>query len=104
MYAEEDRKEPWEIPLLILERNLYGIDIDLRAVQPPPLALYMKVASLTGGPVCSPSNLVAADAQLHGEGPGAPEHMARFQGDREEEDLVRAIWQGLRNAVRELRL
>jgi len=33
---------PWEIPARILEHNLYGIDIDLRACQIAAMALYLK--------------------------------------------------------------
>ncbi|MCD6506890.1 hypothetical protein J7M22_09740 [Candidatus Poribacteria bacterium] len=40
----EERPEspPWRIPSLILERNLYGVDIDLRACQIAATALYLK--------------------------------------------------------------
>ena len=33
---------PWQIPALILEQNLYGVDIDLRACQIAAMALYLK--------------------------------------------------------------
>ncbi|RLI78853.1 hypothetical protein DRP05_06030 [Archaeoglobales archaeon] len=33
---------PWQIPSLILEKNLYGVDIDLRAAQIAAMALYLK--------------------------------------------------------------
>ncbi len=33
---------PWQIPALILEHNLFGVDIDLRACQIAALALYLK--------------------------------------------------------------
>jgi len=43
MWKEERHEIPaWEIPALILERNLYGIDIDLRATQIAAMALYLK--------------------------------------------------------------
>jgi predicted RNA methylase len=40
----EERKDipPWKIPALILEHNLYGVDIDLRACQLSALALWLK--------------------------------------------------------------
>lgn len=36
----------WEIPALILEKNLYGIDIDLRATQIAAMALYLKARTV----------------------------------------------------------
>lgn len=35
-------KDKSEIPILIIEKNLYGIDIDLRAIQLSALSLYLK--------------------------------------------------------------
>ncbi len=101
MYEEEGTESRQDIPRLVLERNLYGIDIDLRSVQIAALALYMKAATHVGGPLVPERlNLVAADVQLAGsELP--KEYMKRFQGEKEMEDLVRAIWQGLHH-VREL--
>ncbi len=100
MYREEAKEPESEIPRLILERNLHGIDIDPRSVQIAALALYIKGCALAG-PDFRPRriNLVAADALLPGDEPPA-QYMIRFQGDREVEDLVKGIWQGLRN-VRE---
>ncbi|NLG80269.1 MAG: hypothetical protein GX492_10700 [Firmicutes bacterium] len=43
MWREEHPEIPaWQIPALILERNLYGVDIDLRACQIAALALWLK--------------------------------------------------------------
>lgn len=43
MWREEHPDLPaWEIPALILGRNLYGVDIDLRACQIAAAALYLK--------------------------------------------------------------
>ncbi|OFV66968.1 MAG: type II restriction endonuclease [Candidatus Syntrophoarchaeum butanivorans] len=43
MWMEEHPEiPPWQIPSLILERNLYGVDIDLRAAQIAAMALYLK--------------------------------------------------------------
>lgn len=97
MYREEGAEPEAEIPHLILERNLHGIDIDARAVQIAALALYLKGCSL-GEPDFRPRrlNLIAADALLPGDAPPA-RYMARFQGDREVEDLVKGIWQSLKD-------
>jgi len=43
MWKEEHPEIPaWKIPALIVERNLYGVDIDLRATQIAAMALYLK--------------------------------------------------------------
>jgi hypothetical protein len=100
MYREEGREPEREIPQLIIERNLHGIDIDLRAVQIAALALYLKGCALAG-PGFRPRrlNLVAADALLPGDEPPA-EYLASLRGDREAVAVVKGIWQGLKH-VRE---
>ncbi|MGE5620367.1 MAG: BREX-1 system adenine-specific DNA-methyltransferase PglX, partial [Sphingomonadaceae bacterium] len=97
MYREEGLERESEIPVLILERNLHGIDIDARAVQIAALALYIKGCDLAG-PDFRPRrlNLIAADALLPGDEPPA-RYMRRFQGETEVEELVRGIWRGLKN-------
>jgi len=43
MWREEQPDLPgWQIPVLILEHNLYGVDIDLRACQIAAIALWLK--------------------------------------------------------------
>jgi hypothetical protein len=100
MYREEGRECDSEIPHLIIERNLHGIDIDLRAIQIAVLALYLKACAL-GGPEFKPRqlNLVSADAILPGEEPTA-EYVARLRDDPELQALVKGVWRGLAN-VRE---
>jgi hypothetical protein len=100
MYREEGCEPEDEIPHLIIERNLHGIDIDLRAVQIAALALYLKGCAVAG-PGFRPRrlNLVAADALLPGDEPPA-EYLASLRGDREAIAVVKAIWQGLQH-VRE---
>ena len=101
MYREEGVEPESEIPHLILERNLHGIDIDLRAIQIGAFGLYLKACSLAG-PDFQPRqlNLVAADAVLAGDEP-APEYMDRFKDDPQAQELIKTIWQGLKN-VREI--
>jgi hypothetical protein len=101
MYAEEGIERAEEIPQLILANNLHGIDIDARSIQIAALALYLKGCAL-GGPGFRPRrlNLVPADAVLPGDSPPAA-YIARFQGNKEDEDLVKGIWRALKN-VREL--
>jgi len=65
MYLEEEPDtSPSEVPALILENNLFGVDIDLRSVQLAALSLYLKAKR------CNPSlkvrgmNLVCADIRI----------------------------------------
>ena len=54
LYAEEGIEKPEDVPGLILERNLYGADIDRRAVQIAALALYLKGCELAGAGLPAP--------------------------------------------------
>ena len=98
MYIEEGIEPREDIPALILERNLYGIDIDARAIQLAALALYLKGCEMSG-PDFHPRrlNLISTDIALPIGKPPA-EYMQRFKGDREMEELVTGIWDGLRDA------
>ncbi len=98
MYAEEGLEDPAEVPALILERNLYGTDIDARAVQIAALALYLKGCAVAG-PEFRPRrlNLVAADVRLP-KGPPPPELLDPFRNDREATEVLKGIWQELRQA------
>ncbi len=53
-----------EIPAAILSQNLFGIDIDLRAVQLASLALYLKAKALSKHSVLTDSNLACADVAI----------------------------------------
>jgi len=65
MYNEDEPETPLEeIPRLILEHNLHGIDIDLRAVQLAALSLYLKAKSYNPTLKITKMNLVCADARI----------------------------------------
>lgn len=53
-----------EIPGAILANNLFGIDIDLRAVQLAALALYLKAKATNKQSVLTESNLACADVAI----------------------------------------
>ena len=53
-----------EIPGAILSNNLFGIDIDLRAVQLSALALYLRAKSFAKDPVLTETNLACADVAI----------------------------------------
>ncbi|MFW9889712.1 MAG: Eco57I restriction-modification methylase domain-containing protein, partial [Candidatus Thorarchaeota archaeon] len=65
MYQEFDSSLPDErICELIIENNLYGIDIDLRAVQLAALSLYLKAKTLSSKTRIRKMNLVCADSRI----------------------------------------
>ncbi len=53
-----------EIPAAILANNLFGVDIDLRAVQLAALALYLKAKSVCKSTILTESNLACADVAI----------------------------------------
>jgi SAM-dependent methyltransferase len=75
MYVEEgELADPAEICAAILERNLYGIDIDGRAVQIAALALYLKAKEKASEFRPRRVNLVATNIRL----PARREHVETF--------------------------
>lgn len=65
MYLEDEPETPREeIPQLILENNLFGIDIDLRSVQLAALSLYLKAKEYSPSVKIERMNLVCADARI----------------------------------------
>jgi len=57
---------PELFPTMIIAQNIYGIDIDLRAVQLSALSLYIKARSINPQAQISESNLACADIHLLG--------------------------------------
>ena len=97
MYREEGLEAPEEIPHLILERNLHGVDIDLRAVQISALRLYLKACELAGADFRPRRmNLVSADVVLPAVLPA--QLLERFKGDLSVQELMKAIWSELKDA------
>jgi hypothetical protein len=97
MYAEEGLEDPDEVPALILERNLYGTDIDARAVQIAALALYLKGCALAGsGFRPRRFNLVPANIRLPRDG-HREALLARFRDDLEALRALETIWTELQD-------
>jgi hypothetical protein len=87
-----------EIPAAILEYNLFGIDIDLRAVQLSALTLYLKAKALNPQAVIRQSNLACADIHLlDGKHLLSFIGMMRFTGSIFER-VVRPLWERLKDA------
>ncbi len=79
MYGEEgELTKPEEICDAILTKNLFGIDIDARAVQIAEVALWMKAAERAFDYRGVPTNLVAATAS-HLKGEAWEEFLSSFQ-------------------------
>ena len=88
-----------DIPLAILHHNLYGVDIDLRAVQLAALALYLKartalrdqgVSNETATAQSWQVNLVSADARLPANG-----MREDFLRDYEDDKSLQRVWREL---------
>jgi nucleotide-binding universal stress UspA family protein/SAM-dependent methyltransferase len=75
--AEGELTEPEDICTAILTQNLFGIDIDARAVQIAEAALWMKAAERSFDYSGAATNLVAATAS-HLKGPAWEEFLASF--------------------------
>jgi hypothetical protein len=111
MYAEECERAgedgwpatpsvstPDEIPAAILAHNLFGIDIDLRAVQLAALALFLKAKSYNKRAQITRLNLACADVNPLG-GAALGEFVAEMRFTRPiYEKLMRALWAKLEDA------
>jgi hypothetical protein len=65
-----------EIPAAILANNLFGIDIDLRAVQLAALALYLKAKGVNKQATLTESNLACADVAIF-----RGQHLTKISGE-----------------------
>ncbi len=84
-----------EIPAAILEHNIFGIDIDLRAVQLSALTLYLKAKALNPQAVIRQSNLACANVHLL-DGPHLASFLGTMQFSRTEyERILKPLWDRL---------
>ncbi len=89
--------DPADIPAAIIKHNLFGIDIDLRAVQLSALTLFLKAKSLNPQARIAASNLACADVlPLNGARLGAFLREAHFTRPIYER-LIRALWGRLKD-------
>jgi len=87
-----------DIPATIIAHNLFGIDIDLRAVQLSALALYLKAKSVNPSAKIQQSNLVCADVLLL-DGERLDAFLKAMQFTRPiYERIIRALWVRLKDA------
>lgn len=81
MYLEDEPETPpSEIPTLILENNLFGIDIDLRSVQLAALSLYLKAKTYSPSLKVQGMNLICADVRIT-DSEQRLQFLKRFQDD-----------------------
>ena len=85
-----------EIAAAIVEHNLYGIDIDLRAVQLSALALYLKAKALNKNARISDNHLACADVlPLNGTRLGTFLREMKFSSLTER--LIKTVWERLKD-------
>ena len=96
MYLEGDYDEQ-EIPRLIIENNLFGIDIDDRAVQIAQLGLYIKALKKNNNITINKMNVVSADFYLS-EYESVKNVFDELTLNTDAEDLLKTIWNDLRQA------
>jgi type I restriction-modification system DNA methylase subunit len=96
MYEEEGVIPSQEIPLAILKNNLFGIDIDLRAIQLSALSLYVKVKTIDKNLSVRDINLVCADAILL-NGEKRKELLRKAYQNKALREVIDNIWSCLQN-------
>jgi len=107
MWQEERPDLPrWQIPALILEHNLFGVDIDLRACQIAAIALYLKARTVyerlkddDQNARFKPKriNIVCADIRFT-DGDRREDFLRRFSSDGELQAIVRKTLQECEDA------
>jgi hypothetical protein len=99
MYKEEGKlSDPEAICRSILENNLYGVDIDERAIQIAEAVLWMKAAEKAFDFPGPPTNLVATNIRL----PRGKDHLREFLKKHPDDQPLRpaleVIFEGLEHA------
>ena len=87
-----------DIPEAILRNNLYGVDIDLRAVQLAGLSLFIKAKTATPTANISQVNLVVADAVLPDDG-SRQRFLEQYKDDKVVQDAVKQVLDEMANVA-----
>ena len=90
-----------DIPKLIVEHNLYGVDLDERAVQITQIALFIKAMQLKGrrGKMPTYCNVVSSHFSLPDyETIEATFDMGDAHWDKKQREVIKDIWNDLYNA------
>jgi len=102
----DDALTDGELPAAILRHNLYGVDIDLRAVQLAGLSLFIKArlalsqveAATSSKAHISQVNLVVADAVLPADG-ARQRFLDHYKDDKVVQDAVRQVLDEMANVA-----
>lgn len=97
-YEEEGERDASAIATSILERNLFGIDIDERAVQIAEAALWMRAAERVVGFTGLPTNLLATNIRLPQEKAGVDAYLAKHPEDAPLRPALEAVLSSLQHA------
>jgi hypothetical protein len=92
MYQEDEPNTPAsEIPSLILENNLFGIDIDLFSTQLAALSLYLKAKTYNPNLKIRKMNIVCADIRIS-DGRKRVEFLQRFRDDPDLQEIFAKLF------------
>ena len=91
-----------DIPRLILENNIYGVDLDERAVQLSQIALFIKAKERGGRRAKNPShtNVVSAHFFLPDYSEVESEFVSSGEWDAKQRETIKKIWSDLQNAFK----
>jgi len=96
--TDDDALPEGEIPAAILRYNLFGVDIDLRAVQLAGLSLFIKAKTANPKAHISHLNLVVADAVLPADG-ARQRFLDQYRDDKVVQDAVRQVLEEMENVA-----
>lgn len=99
MYQEEGKHSEEAIPRLIIENNLYGIDLDDRSVQIARLGLFIKALKKNKNVQIDKMNVVSSDFYLP-EYAQVKDLFERLIQTKETVALLKDIWEDLRTAYK----
>jgi len=97
-YEEEGERDASTIATSILERNLFGIDIDERAVQIAEAALWMRASERVLGFTGLPANLIATNIRLPEEKAGVDAYLEKYPEDAPLRSALEAVLSSLQHA------
>ena len=91
-----------DIPRLILENNIYGVDLDERAVQLSQIALFIKAREKGGRRAKNPShtNVVSTHFFLPDYSEVESEFVSSGEWDAKQRETIKKIWSDLQNAYK----
>lgn len=91
-----------DIPKLIVENNLYGVDLDERAVQLTQIALFIKAMQLKGrrGVMPAYTHVVSTHFELPEYNQVEAAFMLGSDWNAKQQKTIRSIWEDLRSAYK----